>query len=447
MRPTVRTLLAALVPVAALVASCGPAEEEITDEVNPFLAVEAEGEKADTAYVNPAGKEVEIDLEGDVTLQDFRNVRKAPAELGQFALTYLRKKGDFYLESLAESAGSEDRVEWRIGTTWKTARELATASASELKHFRIRGVNAVLLNAWAKDLKVGKKFTARIPVDPFNVLSVAGDSCADSDDHISLSNDVYWYRWEGDAAGCRATRQDLQITVAKILPKGATVYPEYDKLTADKKITSVILFGQIGDGAITDYDPGMRGFNDAARLLLGAQYKEVTPAPVGRRFSRKYGQIEFVIDLYSPRDFAGLGDGAHFGNLQKAISEHEIVAYDGHSMLGASDFWSRPRYPSNYQIFLYGGCLGYEYYVRPIVEGKGGWANLDLMSSVIEVSANANKYALPTIAKLAYAVTHGYRVSWQNILSTVRTNVGDSTFGVSGVRDNCFHPSGNVCQN
>jgi len=27
----------------------------------------------------------------------------------------------------------------------------------------------------------------------------------------------------------------------------------------------------------------------------------------------------------------------------------------------------------------------------------------------------------------------------------VRRNVGDSTFGVSGVRDNCFTPSGSRC--
>ncbi|HEY3353292.1 MAG TPA: c-type cytochrome [Polyangia bacterium] len=24
-----------------------------------------------------------------------------------------------------------------------------------------------------------------------------------------------------------------------------------------------------------------------------------------------------------------------------------------------------------------GGCLGYEYYVRPVLAGKGGWANVD----------------------------------------------------------------------
>jgi hypothetical protein len=42
-------------------------------------------------------------------------------------------------------------------------------------------------------------------------------------------------------------------------------------------------------------------------------------------------------------------------------------------------------------------------------------------------------------------VQYNGRSSWRNILLTVRNNVGDSTFGVSGVRDNCFTPTGSRC--
>ncbi|MFM2152835.1 MAG: hypothetical protein RL199_1270, partial [Pseudomonadota bacterium] len=197
----------------------------------------------------------------------------------------------------------------------------------------------------------------------------------------------------------------------------------------------------IGD-TLDDKDPGVVAFNRVANWLQGAGYKEVRPAPVGRRFTRTFSGIEFVVDLYSPYDFAGLGDYARLPNLQRAISEHEVVAYDGHSMLGASDFWARQSYPSTYQIMVYGGCLGYEYYVKPIVEAKGGWANLDMMSSVIEVRANAQAFAVPVIARLSAAVSKGYKVSWQQILSSVRQMVGDETFGVSGVRCNRYLPPG-----
>ena len=68
------------------------------------------------------------------------------------------------------------------------------------------------------------------------------------------------------------------------------------------------------------------------------------------------------------------------------------------------------------------------------------WAKLDIMSSVVEVSATANEFAAPAIAKLVWALDHGYKATWRQILTAVRNNVGDSTFGVSGVRDNKFKP-------
>jgi hypothetical protein len=452
MRVIART--SALFVLVSFLACGGPIDEagiadqlpgDESSESNPMLAIENESPKEDTAYVNPYGKEVEIDLEADVQVTGYGDVRKAPAELAQFALTYFRKKGTIYIEQLAESVSSADRVEWRIGTTWKSAREAAAVSSSQLTHFRIRNVNAVVLDSAASSVALGRVYKARVPRNPYGVYTAAGTACAESGGHIQTNNDVYWYVWEGDRCS-KIPTQDMTVTVSKLLPKGFTVYPEYDKLMADRKITAVILFGQIGDGVLTDSDPGVYNLARAATTLLGAGYREIRPAPVGRRFSKTFSGTEMQVDLYSPRDFAGLGDRANFPNLQKAITEHEIVAYDGHSMLGASDFWSRPRYPSSYQIYLYGGCLGYEYYVRPIYEGKGkSWSNLDLMSSVIEVTADANRYALPTIAKITNALTTGYRVSWQSILSTVRSSVGDSTFGVSGVRDNRFCPPNTTC--
>jgi hypothetical protein len=211
---------------------------------------------------------------------------------------------------------------------------------------------------------------------------------------------------------------------------------------ADKKVTMVVLFGEIDDGPITENETGMRNFKRFGNWLGQAGFTKAASAPLGQRYSKKLGNGTTVeIDLYSPREFSGLGDFEHFGNFQKALSEHEVIAYDGHSMLGASDFWARPEYPSFYQIFLYGGCLGYEYYVKPILHGKGdSWAKLDVLSSVVEVTASANEFAGPAIAKLIYGLEHNGRSSWRNILLNVRNSVGDSTFGVSGVRDNTFKP-------
>jgi hypothetical protein len=277
------------------------------------------------------------------------------------------------------------------------------------------------------------------------VFADAGESCADDNDHISLGQDVYWYRWAPGSA-CSIRTQDLKVTVSKKnSATTASLYPEYDQLTADNKVTFVMLFGQVGDGAITDSDWGMISAKRYGTWLQQAGFTAVT-APLGTRYEKTLSNgVLAQIDIYGPREFAGLGDYAHISNFQKALTEHEVVAYSGHSMLGASEFWANMQYPSTYQIFLYGGCLGYEYYVKPILHGKGdSWDKLDVMSSVVEVSASA-PVGGPAIAKIVYGVEHGGSSSWRDILLTVRNSVGDSTFGVSGVRDNCFTPSGTRC--
>jgi hypothetical protein len=407
---------------------------------NPFTADLSEDGKEDSAYLNPDGAEVEIDLEGDVQGAADYQLDDAPAALGQFAMTYFRKKNTMYIESLAEDASSNDRAEWQVNGQWYTKANLP-ANATRT-HWRLRGLNTVLLFSASKTAKVGQAFTAPAPMKPFSVFGDAAKTCADDDDHIGLDQTVYWYRWEPDQASCKIAKQDLKVTVSKVFPKTtSTVYPEFDQLLADKKVTAVIMFGQIDDGPITANETGMRNMKQYSGWLTDAQYKKVT-APLGERYEKKLANGTLVqIDLYSPKEFSGLDDYGHFANFQKALSEHEIIAWDGHSMLGASDFWARPTYPSFYQIFLYGGCLGYEYYVKPILKGKGGtWDKLDIMSSVVEVSADANMFAGPAIAKLVWGIEHGNRASWRSMLLTVRAAVGDSTFGVSGVRDNHYKP-------
>jgi hypothetical protein len=421
-------------------AACGASEQ--TGE-NPFTQNMDDEGKEDSAYMNPDGVEVEIDLEGDVAGPSYQ-LADGPAAIGQYALTYFRKKDMMYIESLAEDASTQDRAEWLVDGTWYTNDKVPDGATRS--HWRLRGLNTVLLFQASKTAKVGQTFTAKVPQKPFSVLADAGKTCADDDDHIGLDESVYWYRWQPEQSSCKIPTQDLQVTVSKVFPTtNSARYPEYDQLVADGKLTVVIMFGEIDDGPITESETGMQSFKRYASWLADAGFKSVT-APLGKRYEKTVGGVLVQVDLYSPREFSGLDDFSHFDNFQKALGEHEVVAWDGHSMLGASDFWSRPQYPSSYQIFLYGGCLGYEYYVRPILHGKGdSWAKVDIMSSVVEVTASANEFAAPAVAKLVWGLDHGKRASWRSILLKVRESVGDSTFGVSGVRDNCFTPSGSRC--
>jgi hypothetical protein len=438
-----RTTAIVLAAGMGLLGGCG--EDTAEDPgVNPFLEDQSNPGKEDTAYLNPDGIEVEVDLEADVEAPDSRK-RDAPADLGQFAVTYLRRNGQFYLESLAEDASSDARAEWLVDGEWITAAAARAIEASRLTRFRIRGVNAVLLHRAATGVTEGSVFHATVPVRPYAVMTEGGANCTEPDDHMGLDASIYWYLWDPDRSGCAIQTQQATLTVSRMIRADRPAYPEYDRLTADGRVTAVILFGQIGDDPLTDSDSGVRGLNRMVRWLTDAGFGEALGAPVGRRFTKRIAAVGVEIDLYSPYDFSGLGDFAHFANFQRALSEHEIVVYDGHSMLGASDFWSRPTYLDFYQVFLYGGCLGYEYYVRPIVAGKGGWENVDIMSSVVEVSAGATEFAGPWLAKLFWALEHDFAAAWSDLLIAVRRKVGDSTFGASGVRDNCFSPGGSYC--
>lgn len=442
MRTSLACLSILLASAGTSLLGCASSSGEAGD--NPFTSDMSDDGKEDSAYMNPDGIEVEVDLEGDVEGPTYQ-LKQGPVEIAQFATTFFRKSETMFIESLAEDGSAPDRTEWQVNGTWYTADQVPTGAT--LKHWRLRGLNTVLLFSHATGAMEGSTFTAKVPLKPFSVYTDAQKSCADDDDHIGLDQSVYWYRWEPEQTSCKIPVQDLKVTISKKFPTtNSTRYPEYDQLTADKKVTMVVLFGEIDDGPITENETGMRNFKRFGSWLESAAFKSVT-APLGKRYEKTLSNgVLIQIDLYSPKEFSGLGDFGHFDNFQKALAEHEVVAYDGHSMLGASDFWARPTYPSYYQIFLYGGCLGYEYYVKPILHGKGdSWAKLDVMSSVVEVSADANMFAGPAMAKLIYGIQHNGRSSWRQLLTTVRTNVGDSTFGVSGVRDNCFTPSGSRC--
>ena len=158
----------------------------------------------------------------------------------------------------------------------------------------------------------------------------AGDGCADPDGHMTLGQSIYWYLWNPERSGCAADLQQMNITISKLFVTPPPRYPEYDKLIEDGKVTAVVMFGQIGD-ELSEHDSGVRGFNRMASWLLEAEFKEVDDAPVGRRFSKHIGVVDYEIDLYSPYDFAGLSDMALYavggmgaGNLRAAPADQRL---------------------------------------------------------------------------------------------------------------------------
>lgn len=420
--------------------SSSPASQEPNDGPNPFLE-ESTG-KADTGYLNLAGLEVEVTIEADVKAPSY-SVLESPPYLLQYAVTYLRKSQDFYLQLLAEDETAPDRVEWLVDGQWLTAAQAQSVDKAKLTHFRMQGCNAVALNGVAKTIKEGQVITAPVPVSPYNVWSEAGDTCGEVGGHIGLSQSTYWYLWEPDKEGCKATLQDMKITVTKLTPKNPPSYPEYDQLWADKNLSVVVLFGKLDDGNDIKKDWNWGAADRFVQWLKDAKFTEQTDAPKGRRFSKTIGDKTETVDVYYPDLFRDMTDTSNMANWQKAQSEHEVVIYLGHSVLGTGSVYDDVKYPDTYQIQFIGGCLGWEYYVRPVLAGKGGWEKVDAAASIVEnMYTEMNPATGAFLAKLFWGFEHNGNASWQEIMAAINNRLGHAHFGVSGARGNCFSPDG-----
>ena len=437
-------LVAAALMIWTQQPACNQNGDAADEYSNPFLDPD-QGGKEDTGYINLRGLEVEATLEADVEASNWR-ILDAPADLAQYAVTYFRTHDNIYLEILAEDVVESDQVEWLVDGTWIPASQAASLDKSSLRHFRIKSANVVLMKSDARGVHEGTQFEAVVPVRPYKVMEEAGDDCATHNEHLGLSQSIYWYLWNPTRSGCHVDTQKMTMTVERVLPRNPKTYPEYDKLWEDGRLDVVVVFGKMDDGDVKD-DYNQASVRKLATWLKEAGFEESEDAPLGRRFIKDSGDKSVVVDIYPPEIFHSVADYSRFSNWQKAVSEHEVVMYNGHSVLGSGMAFERADYPDRYQIFQVASCLSYEYYVRPILEGKGGWENVDVVSNVTPTYYTEMLPLTSTIlAKLIEGFENGGRTSWQGIMEAVLRKVHHYRFGVSGARGNCFSPEGSRCE-
>ncbi|MDY0002236.1 MAG: proprotein convertase P-domain-containing protein [Polyangia bacterium] len=421
----------------------GSNDPSIPEYSNPFTDT-GEGGKEDTAYYNLRGVELHVTLEADVVADSWR-IFDAPADLAQFAVTYLREKEDFYVELLAEDTATPDRVEWLVNGEWLTKTQAEAVDRGLLKRWRLRDVNAVVLDRDAETIAVGQTFQPPVPNKPYTVMADAGSKCATEDGHISLDQSIYWYLWNPDKSTCDLETQKMTVTVTEVLAGGFATYPEYDRLWEDGVLTVAVFWAKLDDGDVAD-DYNWDNFKKFGTWLTEGGFVEQPDAAMGKRFSKQLGEKSIVVDVYGPDVFHSVADYSRLQNWQRAVNEHEVVLYNGHSVLGTGMAFEEITYPSHYQIFQIASCLSYEYYVRPILEGKGGWENVDVISNVEPTYYHEN---LPLVgamlAKLFWGFEHDGQASWRDIMEAVSRKLYHSRFGVSGARGNCFSPEGNLC--
>jgi subtilisin-like proprotein convertase family protein len=411
---------------------------------NPFLDEGKDDGKEDTGYLNPRATEVEVTLESDISAPQYR-IFEASTEQAQFGVTYLRNKSQYYIELLAEDGTAPERIEWLVDGRWLTHAEARSVDAAKLTHWRMARVNVIVMDSASGSLREGQVINAKVPLKPYSVMTDAGNTCADPDNHITLDSSVYWYLWNPERSGCTLTPTTMTLTVSRVLPANPESYPEYDQLTADHRLDAVVLFAKLDDGAVAS-DQNWNNVKKLGQWLKDAGFAQDTTATMGKRWTKRVGELTEVVDIYGPDLFENVADYAHLANWQKAVSEHELVFYNGHSVLGTGMAFEEARYPDFYQIFQVGSCLSYEYYVRPVLAGKGDWAKVDVLANV-EPTYFSENFPLTTtlLAKLFYGAEHGGNMSWQDIMEAVSSRLSNPHFGVSGARGNCFSPEGDRC--
>jgi Proprotein convertase P-domain len=425
-----------------------PEQDAFYDGTNPFTDPVTNG-KDDSAYVNSRAVEVHVTLTGEVEAPGFQ-MHEAPAEQAQYGFTALRRERGFFLQVLAEDIiSTSSQVEWLVDGEWlgdDEARELPSAT---LRNYRVRGVTAVAFNEEADNIAVGRTYEALVPRKPFSTMRDIGDVCANKFAGISPSQSVYWYLWN-PGASCQEKAEGslttMTVTVDEVLPRNPSSYPEYDRLWADDLLSVAVFFGQIDHGGPIEEDENWKRANRFGEWLVEADFVEETTDGPHRRFSHTVGERTEAVDVFYPDAFESVADRSNFQTWQDAVSSHEVVIYNGHSVLGDGYAFEHAVYPDNYQIFMVFSCLSYSYYVHPIFEGKGSWESVDVVANaelgrVYEIT--------PMTGALLAGLFQGFEgtgaVSWQDIMSRINHLAPHSRPGVSGAQGNCFSPAGDRC--
>ena len=310
-----------------------------------------------------------------------------------------------------------------------------------------------------------KETVVKLPADPRNLYDRVGDKCAEGFDEGSLANYNYFYYFNPDKEGCDIELVTASFVVHSLAPTDDTVYPEYDMLIEDGKITVAVFFGAAEHSEeVSSWDWGVREWRQFIHDIENRGFRKVEDLNPGQRFKRERAGIEEIIDVISPYDLHALTHDTN-GLFKKAVKEHEIIIYDGHSFYGSLNVLrDKDAYPEKtYQIFFMNSCWSYEYYTRQIFENKAteedprGWKYADVVNNTepgwFHNGAEETRILLTNIFKGAETGgidEYGRYYTWANIIGAMNRFAIErwrswgtdchEIYGVSGVKGNRYDP-------
>ncbi len=328
---------------------------------------------------------------------------------------------------------------------------------------------------------VGQQIDFILPAAPENVFEKGGMACASDPDgdelhEEDLNESNYFYYFDPSKAGCPlqapADLVDARYEILSSLD-AASVYPEFDLLTADKRITMVNLFGQITHGDLEDSDWGWVAYRQFKRQFeyAGFDLAETFPDNFGERLEKTYpGGLEVIANFYTPEALKDHRPREEVNQLfMRAIHDHEIVYYNGHAFYGSLTVLDDPAaYPQEaYQIINMDACWSYAYYTKQVFENKAdaerdpdGMKYVDVVNNT-EPGITGSHETAWLLYKNIFNAASGFmqgdaptKYSWNNLIVYMNDSAEQRArwydpekfhaeiYGASGVTGNCFNPAG-----
>ncbi len=440
-----------------------PAEE---DDLVP-----ASGGKEDTGYLSSLATELQGEFVGELRLD-----LSAMSESERTAYVSDLQSNTWTLRSLVDSQLNyaknqlnAEKLHLNLGSAEVWADAVALEGTTLRVTYRTPSETIVsfeeLEAAGIQDPQslTERVFNARVPFDPRDVFAKAGETCATGFDAGSLADYNYFYYWDPGKAGCTIGIADATYTIKSLLPASAT-YPEYDRLRADGKVTVSVFFGAAGhEETVNPYDEGMRNWRNFTKMLRDRGFKKGANLTPGVRYSRRRANLDEIVDVVSPEDLHALNEDTD-GVFTRALQEHEVMIYDGHSFYGSLGVLEdRANYPEDtYQIIFMNSCWSYEYYTRQVFAAKAtpedpeGWLGADVVNNTEAAwflnMADETRILLTNL--FAGAETGGKDgnryYTWANINADMNDLAiqrwqsyglkSHEIYGVSGVRTNRWDP-------
>lgn len=324
---------------------------------------------------------------------------------------------------------------------------------------------------------VGQQIDMKLPLVVDGLHERVGVKCSSDFDANGaavpagdLRPDNLFYYWHPERSGCTLTEADLAPSAYKVTSSNAqtSVYPEYDQLVADGKLTMVQIFGQIEHGDLSDSDWGWHSYNDIKRILESGGFKvtKTYPDKKGVRLEKTMPKgLKVEIDMLTPVSFADHVDRDQSNAaFRDAIRSHELVYYAGHAFYGSLTVLDEPTaYPMDtYQIIFMDACWSYAYYTKQVFRNKAtasdpnGWKFTDVLNNT-EPGITGSERTAHEMWKNVFAGADAKfgglstkRYSWNNLIkymnehaqrrAEARGEDNAEIYGVSGVRTNAFKP-------